>query len=92
MSAQRIKKFETWFQPLAASTQDKKSLLEQIQLLDPVAHNYRDWSCLFLEWQRSEGLSQTVEIEQLMLQIFDFLDVLFLAGASHADGKKSTPP
>ena len=43
---------------------------------------------LFLEWQKAEGLAHTVDIEPTMLQLLDFLDVLFLAGASHADGKK----
>ena len=87
-SAKRIKKFGPRFEPLAASAQAKKSLLEQIQILDSVADNYRDWSRLFLDWQESEGLADTTLVEPLLLQLLDFLDVLFLVGASHADGKK----
>ena len=87
-SRKRALRFGDRFQPLAVSQGGGTSLLEQIQVLDKTRDSYLGWAQLFVDWKVEEGLSEAMDPRAVLLQLLDFLDVLFLTGCNHSDGTR----
>ena len=67
-----MSRFGDKYEPLGVSGQGGKSLLEKIQILDPVAHNYQQWMKIFLDLKLAEGLGDDEHLEKLMMQFLGF--------------------